>query len=168
MPDNSGDKLKRLEDRPWWPELVQLKDVLSLRELATRFGAAPAAISNALRRNGLDRKAAPPGPRANRDPDVTRAASEALARVESGEPEAVEPEVEVAAPAPVVAAPIEPEPTPAPVISSPVVSRGYQARIGGQEYVIVAASIADAAIIATRSGRGDVTSVDLLGAALGA
>lgn len=167
MPDNSGDKLKRLEDRPWWPELVQLKDVLSLRELATRFGAAPAAISNALRRNGLDRKAAPPGPRANRDPDVARAASEALARVESGEPEAAEPEVEVAAPA-AVAAPVEPEPTPAPVIVVPTVARGYQARIGGQEYVIVAASIAEAAIIATRSGRGDVTSVDLLGAALGA
>ena len=166
MSDNSGDKLKRLEDRPWWPELVQLKDVLSLRELATRFGAAPAAISNALRRNGLDRKAAPPGPRANRDPDVARAASEALARVESGEPEAVEPEVVVAAP--VVVTPVEPEPTPAPVIAAPAISRGYQARIGGQEYVIVAASIADAAIIATRSGRGDVTSVDLLGAALGA
>ena len=69
--------MKRLEDRPWWPELVSLKDTLSLRELAERFGAAPAAIANALRRNNLERAPAPPGPRAYRDP-AWRAAADAV------------------------------------------------------------------------------------------
>lgn len=84
-PPNLLEKtMKKLEDRPWWPELVELKDVLSLRELSTRFGAAPAAISNALKRSGMDRNAAPPGPRAKRDPDLQRAAAEALEAVETG------------------------------------------------------------------------------------
>lgn len=170
MADSSADKLRRLEDRLWWPDLVLLKDVLSLRELATRFGAAPAAISNALRRNGLDRQAAPPGPRANRAPDVARAASAALARVLSGEADPI-------APAPVAPAPVavasEPVAAPAEIvvldeITVPAsLTRGYQARIDGQDYVIVAPSIAEAAVIAARSGRGTVTAVDLLGAALG-
>lgn len=71
--------MKRLEDRPWWPDLVSLKDTLSLRELAERFGAAPAAIANALRRNNLDRAPAPPGPRAYRDPSWKAAAEAATA-----------------------------------------------------------------------------------------
>lgn len=75
--------MKRLEDRPWWPELVSLKDTLSLRELAERFGAAPAAIANALRRNNLDRAPAPPGPRAYRDPAWRAAADAATAQVEA-------------------------------------------------------------------------------------
>jgi len=58
--------MKKLEHRSWWPELVELKDVLSLRELSERFGAAPAAISNALKRNNLERRPAPPGPRNKR------------------------------------------------------------------------------------------------------
>ena len=62
--------MKKLEDRPWWPELVELKDVMSLRELSARFGAAPAAISNALKRNNMDRNPAPPGPRDKRDPSL--------------------------------------------------------------------------------------------------
>lgn len=68
----------KLEERPWWPDLVALKDVLSLRELSSRFGAAPAAISNALKRNNLDRVSAPPGPRDRRDPALVAAAARAL------------------------------------------------------------------------------------------
>lgn len=55
--------MRKLEDHPWWDELVQLKDQLSLRELSDRFGVAPSAISNALQRNALLRDHAPSGPR---------------------------------------------------------------------------------------------------------
>ncbi len=73
--------MKKLEDRPWWPELVELKDVMSLRELSERFGAAPAAISNALKRNGLKRRAAPPGPRNKRSDTSKRKAAKRLAEM---------------------------------------------------------------------------------------
>ena len=58
--------MRRLEQEDWWEELVSLKDELSLRELAERFNATPSAISNALRRNRLERRPAPSGPRAYR------------------------------------------------------------------------------------------------------
>lgn len=58
--------MKKLETYEWWPELVSLKDELSLRELGERFDVTPGAIMNALRRNGIERKPAPPGPRAHR------------------------------------------------------------------------------------------------------
>jgi hypothetical protein len=55
--------LKKIETQPWWPKLVAKKDERSLRQLSDEFGASPAAISNALKRNKLTRKAAPSGPR---------------------------------------------------------------------------------------------------------
>jgi len=58
--------MRRIETFDWWPELVELKDELSLRELADRFSVTPGAISAALRRTGITRKPAPPGPRARR------------------------------------------------------------------------------------------------------
>jgi len=58
--------LRRIETFDWWPHLVELKDELSLRELAERFQVTPGAISAALRRSGIQRKPAPPGPRARR------------------------------------------------------------------------------------------------------
>lgn len=58
--------MKKLETFEWWPEMVALKDELSLRELGERFGVTPGAIMNAFRRNGIERKPAPPGPRAHR------------------------------------------------------------------------------------------------------
>ena len=58
--------MKKLETYEWWPEMVSLKDELSLRELGERFGVTPGAIMNAFRRNGIERKPAPPGPRAHR------------------------------------------------------------------------------------------------------
>lgn len=57
--------MRRLEKRPWWPELVRQKDDFSLRELAEIFGVSPGAIQNALLRQGLSRKAFPSGPRAS-------------------------------------------------------------------------------------------------------
>ena len=58
--------MKRLEEQVWWVELLENKDELSLRELSERFGASPAAIANALKRNGIKRRSAPAGPRAKR------------------------------------------------------------------------------------------------------
>lgn len=58
--------MRRIETYDWWPELVRLKDHLSLRELAERFDVTPGAISAAFKRSGVSRKPAPPGPRARR------------------------------------------------------------------------------------------------------
>jgi hypothetical protein len=58
--------MRRIETFDWWPELVGMKDELSLRELAEKFDVTPGAISAAFKRGGLSRKPAPPGPRARR------------------------------------------------------------------------------------------------------
>lgn len=58
--------MRRIETNDWWPELVKLKDKLSLRELAEKFSVTPGAISAAFKRTGITRKPAPPGPRARR------------------------------------------------------------------------------------------------------
>ena len=58
--------MRRIETYDWWPELVKLKDTLSLRELAERFNVTPGAISAAFKRTGTTRKPAPPGPRSRR------------------------------------------------------------------------------------------------------
>lgn len=58
--------MRRLETYDWWPQLVAVKDVLSLREMAERFEVTPGAITAALKRQGIARQAAPPGPRIHR------------------------------------------------------------------------------------------------------
>ncbi len=58
--------MRRIETFDWWPDLLALKDELSLRELANRFEVTPGAISAAFKRTGTARKPAPPGPRALR------------------------------------------------------------------------------------------------------
>ncbi len=156
--------MKRLEDREWWPELVSLKDVFSLRELAERYGAAPAAIANALRRNKLDRAPAPSGPRVHRSQTWKAAAEQALQT--SPEPESA-PEVaeEVAptpAPAPVAVA-VEPRPA-----SANGELRGYRVVIDHQAFIVVAPDVVHAAERALQSGRGEVTTIELLGVALAA
>lgn len=58
--------MRRLETLDFWPDLLEQKDTLSLRELSERFGVTPGAISAALKRTGTTRSPAPPGPRAAR------------------------------------------------------------------------------------------------------
>lgn len=58
--------MRKIETYDWWPELLAMKDELSLRELAERFDVTPGAISAAFKRTGTTRKPAPPGPRALR------------------------------------------------------------------------------------------------------
>jgi hypothetical protein len=62
--------LRTIESNEWWPELVALKDELSLRELAERFQVTPGAIVAALKRGSITRSTvsgragtAPPGDR---------------------------------------------------------------------------------------------------------
>ena len=62
--------MRRIETNDWWPELVKLKDKLSLRELAEKFAVTPGAISAAFKRTGITRRPAPPGPRARRKAPV--------------------------------------------------------------------------------------------------
>lgn len=162
--------MKRLEDREWWPELVALKDVFSLRELAERYGAAPAAIANALRRNKLDRAPAPSGPRQHRSSAWQNAAEEALhARSASPAQEAAPEAPPVAEPKPSPAV----EPAPAPVTPVPVSMgtfladlRGYRVVIDQHAFIVVAPDVAAAARVAAASGRGEVSSLELLGRAL--
>jgi transposase len=59
--------MRKIETFPWWSDLMNLKDDLSLRELAERFDVTPGAITAAFKRTGTTRKPAPPGPR-NRRP----------------------------------------------------------------------------------------------------
>ena len=61
--------MKKLEERPEWDDIVKNRNRYSLRELSEMYGAAPAAISNALKRNGYKRNHAPPGPRDKRNPN---------------------------------------------------------------------------------------------------
>lgn len=70
--------MRRIETYDWWPQLVELKDELSLRELAEKFSVTPGAISAALRREGITRKPAPPGPRAHRKKRRRKAPVEVL------------------------------------------------------------------------------------------
>ncbi len=82
--------MRKLEEMDWWPELVEKKDEYSLRELAEIFGATPGAINNALKRNGIKRQAAPPGPRSRRqgrdDAEVAEAPEAAAAATPQGAP----------------------------------------------------------------------------------
>ena len=65
-----GGRMKKLETHDWWPRLLELKDDLSLQELAERFGVTAQAVSRALKRNGIPRKRTPPGPRAQREEEL--------------------------------------------------------------------------------------------------
>lgn len=55
--------MQRIETQPYWPDIVAVKDSLSLRQLADRWGCTPGAIADGLKRQGLTRRSAPPGPR---------------------------------------------------------------------------------------------------------
>lgn len=80
--------MRKIETYEWWPELLALKDELSLRELAERFDVTPGAISAAFKRTGTRRKPAPPGPRALRR--TTREDPEAELPPEAGSEEGFE------------------------------------------------------------------------------
>ncbi|RME20275.1 MAG: hypothetical protein D6798_20825, partial [Deltaproteobacteria bacterium] len=70
-----------------------------------------------------------------------------------------------AAPAPAEAAP-PPAPAEAPASRATVAGYGYKVTIGDQEFVVVAADIAEAARRALDAGRGEVSSIEILGRAI--
>lgn len=59
--------MKRIEDRDFWPELVSNMNNMSFRELSEKYGVSHGAIAAAIKRNGIKREPAPPGPRSKRD-----------------------------------------------------------------------------------------------------
>ena len=181
--------MKRIDKQAWWPELVELKDELSLRELAERFGASPAAIANALKRNGIKRRSAPAGPRKARKlkapPKKRPGRPSVLDEYQHKMGMLVDREIAEMAGVTVSAVTnyrrrhnIKATSTRGrprkPVSSAAVrptsrrsVARGYRVVINGEAYVVIAQDIAEAASKARGAGRGEVTQVELLGRALG-
>ena len=59
--------MTKLEETDKWPKILQRADEgKSLREIAEEVGATSGAINQALKRNGIIKAPAPPGPRARR------------------------------------------------------------------------------------------------------
>jgi hypothetical protein len=181
--------MKKVEQRSWWAELLTVKDELSLRELSERFGASPAAIANALKRNGIRRRAAPAGPRQARNkltptkkgpgrPSVLDQFQDKMGTV-------VDREIAELAGVTVSAvtnyrkrhnikaSSERGRPRKRPEGAAPLArrrvagARGYRVVIGGEAFVVIAADIAEAASKARKYGRGEVTQLELLGRALG-
>ena len=181
--------MKKVEMRPWWPELLKVKDELSLREMSDRFGASPAAIANALKRNGIRRRSAPAGPRPSRKtpksvkrgpgrPSVLDHYQDQMGKVVDREI-AEQAGVTVSAVTNyrkrhnIEATQERGRPRKRPEVTAAVQrrpvsnSRGYRVVIGGEPYVVIATDIAEAADKARKVGRGEVTQIELLGRALG-
>ena len=182
--------MMKVEKRAWWPDLLEVKDELSLRELSERFGASPAAIANALKRNGINRTPARAGPRQAR-------AAEPVKKKGPGRPSVLEQyedqmgkvvDREIAERAGVTVSAVtnyrkrhnieatkergRPRKRPAALVDAMNTrrlggARGYRVVIGGEPYVVIAADIAEAASKAREFGRGEVTHIELLGRALG-
>lgn len=181
--------MKKVELRSWWPELVELKDELSLRELSDRFGASPAAIANALKRNGIRRRAAPAGPRRARQKEDTpkRGPGRPSVLDQFQDKMGTVVDREIAELAGVTVSAVtnyrkrhnikasnergrprkRPEPSGAALRRRATGARGYRVVIGGEPFVVIAGDIAEAANKARQYGRGEVTQVELLGRALG-
>ncbi len=181
--------MKKLEHQAWWPDLIEVKDALSLRELSARFGASPAAIANALKRNGIKRRAAPAGPRrtrkANAQKPEARGRRSKLDKFVSQMGTVVDREIAEKAGVTVSAVTNyrkrnnikasakrgRPRRRPEGSVAVETVRRssgamGYKVVIGGEAFVVIAADIAEAAVAAAKCGRGEVTHIELLGRAL--
>ena len=180
--------MKKIEDQPWWDELLSVKDALSLRQLSERFGASPAAIANALKRNGIARKAAPAGPRGRRNRDTPgrpRGRQSKLDKYIDQIGKVVDREIAERAGVTVSAVTNyrkrnnikasgkrgrpRVRPNPSVLAESVPTSKGasgYKVIIGGEAFVVIASDIAQAAAAAAQSGRGEVTHIELLGRAL--
>jgi hypothetical protein len=136
-----------IENEPWWPELVALKDTMSLRDLAARFGVGVGALSVALRNTGTARLAALPAGVTGVSPVARPAVAPAVAVAPSQTPaETVAPTVAAAPKAS------------APMLWS-VVFRG-----DARPRAVIASSFADA--LARAVPLGEVVAVRRLGEAL--
>lgn len=78
-----------VEEQGWWPEFLELKDDLGLRELAEQFGTTPGALSSALRRTGIrrlpDSGKDPLGPRSGSKDHLLEPFRDLLGRVPDAE-----------------------------------------------------------------------------------
>ena len=181
--------MKKIEDQSWWGELLAVKDTLSLRQLADRFGVSPAAISNALKRNGIGRKASPSGPRkktSTSDPSPVRprGRQSKLDRFADQMGKVVDREIAAKAGVTVSAvtnyrrrnnikaAARRGRPRVRPVNQTggdegvARAAKGYRVEVDGESFVVVAPDIVSAAASAAETGRGEVTQVELIGPVL--
>jgi len=178
--------MKRLEQESWWNELVAQKDSFSLKELSEKFGASPAAIANALRRNGITRQSAPGGSRpSKKGPVQTKRAGRRSVLEQYQHQMGQMADREIAELAGVTVSAVTSyrrrhkieasnsrgrpgnraaESGPAATVRR---SRGYKVVISGEDFVVIASDIAEAAEKARSVGRGEVTQIELLGKALG-
>lgn len=155
--------MRKLETFEWWSDLLELKDSLSLRQLAQRFDVTPGAISAALRRTNTGRMPAAPGPKPG------------LAPADASLPEAGE-RATPARPARSRAAPVQlaevlgtvPRRSPAPGSAMPTGrDQAWQVvfRADGRDTirVIVASNVVDAARAAAGAGTGEVVTLAWIG-----
>jgi len=177
--------MKKLEEQPWWSELVAAKDSLSLRQLGERFGASPAAISNALKRNGISRISSPAGPRNRRaGPAPVRRRGRQSTLDQYADEMGTVVDREIAAKAGVTVSAVtnyrrrnniqaaarrgRPRLRQEPVASGSILAReasksGFKVLVDGEAFVVVADNIAEAATAAAASGRGEVTRIEWIG-----
>ena len=135
--------MSKLETLEWWPDLVLLKDKLSLGQLAEKFEATPSAIAAALRRSGALR--AP----------ITPTTEDDLPPEPGDEPPA----------------PVAPRSTRRVAASIPRATKREQAwqvvlRADGEDRVriVVAPSVVDAAdLVIQKVGAGQVVGLSFLG-----
>lgn len=171
-----------LESEAYWPQLVALKDKLSLRQLAKRFHTSPAAIVSALKRTGLSRKAVAPrrsSTKASKPEAMAR--SKRPGRVSKVEPFATMlgqvPDRVVAERAGVTVAAVRQfrakrgiaaaVKAPAPA-AAPTPQRGAwkvlaHAERGAVQWVVIASGLSDAARQAQGAGLGEVRSLSWVG-----
>ena len=86
--------MTKLENKPFWPELLANASRMSIRELAERYNVSHAAIAAAFQRGNVQRTKAPPGPRNKRK---DRQEPITLVQAKAGTQPPVAPEAEVKA-----------------------------------------------------------------------
>ena len=177
--------MKKLEEQPWWTELVAAKDSLSLRQLAERFGASPAAISNALKRNGIPRKPSPAGPRSRHPVSVAARRRGRQSKLDQYADEmGTVVDREIAAKAGVTVSAVtnyrrrnnikaaarrgRPRLRREPItggsrLAGDEPKSGYKVLVDGETFVVVAGNITEAAATALASGLGEVTCIEWVG-----
>lgn len=146
-----------VETEPWWPEFLALKDAMSLRDLAARFGVGLGALSLALRATNTVRTAMVP---AGVSPSPARSPAPApVAKLSPAPSPAPEPP-----PAPTSA--LELPPVLAPVHAGPAGIWRLSVRDDDRPRACIAWSFSEALAHAARIG--DVIAVERLGDVLSA
>lgn len=170
---------ERLELSDSWNDILAVKDTLSIRQIAKKFGTTPGRVATAFKRTGTKRVPGKPGRRPNPRPDGSVAPSHKrkAAPVEKAPkpakaPKAVKPAKAPKAVTSAAAPKAAPAPAPAPAAAKPtpraaanVSQRAWRVTFADGKSGIVVAPSVSAAGQAT-APLGDVVQVELIGAVL--